>query len=336
MRQMNSITRYLLVASALLLATGTAIAQIPEGYYDNLKGKSGATLKTAVHDIIKNAKVLDYGKGEGKTWSGFYKTDRRDDNSVVERYSLETFYFTSPTAAPSGMNIEHSFPKSWWGGSENQAYKDLFNLMPSKTQANSAKANYPMGVVSGKTSYDNGAVKVGTGAGGFKVWEPIAKWRGDFSRSMMYMATAYQNLTWKSGDGMDKNILEQNAHPTLKKWAYQLYLEWAKADPVDDIEVKRNNAVYAIQGNRNPFVDFPNLKDYIWGDSISVPFNPETTIKTSPLPSSIRDITGGAASAIDWTKPYAVYTFTGRRTTLNAASGVFIIRQNGKAYKIVK
>ena len=60
------------------------------------------------------------------------------------------------------MNIEHSFPKSWWGGEQRQAYKDLYNLMPSDAKANSTKSNYGMGVVT-KATYDNGVIKVGTG-----------------------------------------------------------------------------------------------------------------------------------------------------------------------------
>jgi len=67
----------------------------------------------------------------------------------------------------------------------------------------------------------------------------------------------------------------------LQPWAYTLYIKWAKADKVDEIEVRRNNEVYKIQGNRNPFVDFPNLMEYIWGDSTAYAFNPETTEQSS-------------------------------------------------------
>ncbi len=280
-----------LSASAMMLATLVVEAQIPEGYYASLKGKSGEQLKTAIHEVIKKASVLSYGSGEDRTWSGFYKTDRNADNSCIDRYSTNVRYFTSETSAPSGMNIEHSFPKSWWGGDENQAYKDLYNLMPSDSKANSAKSNYPMGEVSGTATYDNGAVKIGQGTNGSKVWEPIDKWKGDFSRGMMYMATAYQDFTWK-GD-MYPNILQQGAYPTLKQWAYTLYIKWAKADKVDEIEIKRNDAVCKIQGNRNPYVDFPNLMEYVWGDSIGTPFNPETTVKSANYVNGNGGGTGG-------------------------------------------
>lgn len=271
MYNMISIRNIALAAS--FFAT-TAQAQIPEGYYDSLKGKKGAALKTAIYNVVKDADVLSYGSGSGSTWSGFYKTDRLDDNSVVDRYSNDTRYFTSTTSAVSGMNIEHSFPKSWWGGSKNQAYQDLYNLMPCEQKINSSKSNYPMGKVTNvKTT--NGCTTIGTGSNGYQLWEPADKWKGDFARGYMYMATTYQNLSWSGTQALE--ILENNTYPTLQEWAYTLYMEWAEADPVDELELKRNEAVSQIQGNRNPYVDFPNLMHYVWGDSVGYDFDPATS-----------------------------------------------------------
>lgn len=272
---MNNIARNILLAIATIIPSGNALAQIPDGYYDALKDKKGAELKTAVHNIIKNANVLDYGSGKGSTWWGFYSTDN-DNGYVIDRYSNNRVKFVSRGAVALGMNIEHSFPKSWWGGSKNQAYKDLYNLMPSDSKANSSKSNYGMGIVT-EVSYENDCIKVGDGDQGFKVWQPSTEWQGDFSRGYMYMATAYQNLTW-TGEGL--NSLEKGDYPTLKTWAYKLYIKWCKADPVSQTEIDRNEAVYKIQGNRNPFVDFPNLMEYIWGDSIDYAFDPATTVKS--------------------------------------------------------
>uniref|UniRef100_UPI0027120C70 endonuclease I family protein n=1 Tax=uncultured Muribaculum sp. TaxID=1918613 RepID=UPI0027120C70 len=265
-------------AMASLLVMQTAQAQIPDGYYASLKGKKGAELKTAVHEIIKKADVLDYGSGTGHTWEGFYSTDRMDNGQVVDRYSNDIRYFGKSGSVISGMNIEHSFPKSWWEGTQNQAYKDLYNLMPCEQKINSSKSNYPMGkVTSVKT--DNGCTRIGTGNEGYQLWEPADKWKGDFARGYMYMATAYQQFSWSGTQALQ--ILQQGSYPTLRKWAYTLYMEWARKDAVDALEVERNNAVSRIQGNRNPFVDFPNLMEYIWGDSINYAFNPETTLSTS-------------------------------------------------------
>ena len=112
-----------------------AMAGVPEGYYNKANGKKKEELKVALKSIIGNPTVLEYGSGAGKTWTGFYSTDRYNGNQVRDRYSNEVFYFSNTAnansaSAPAGMNIEHSFAKSWWGGESNKAYKDLFNLMP--------------------------------------------------------------------------------------------------------------------------------------------------------------------------------------------------------------
>lgn len=254
----------------------TSAAQIPEGYYDSLKGKKGAELKNAVYNIIKDANVLSYGSGYGKTWWGFWQTDRTEDGRFIDRYSPESIWpqSTSQGAVGAGMNIEHSFPKSWWGKTENQAYKDLYNLMPCESKINSSKSNYPMGKVVNASIADNGATKVGKGSDGKNYWEPADEWKGDFARGYMYMATCYKDLKW-TGAGLQ--ILQQGDYPTLQKWAYELFISWAKADKPTQLEITRNNAVSKIQGNRNPYVDFPNLMEYVWGDSIDYAFDPAHT-----------------------------------------------------------
>ena len=269
-------------------------AQIPEGYYSSLKGKKGAELKTAIHDIIKKANVLSYGSDYGHTWWGFWSTDRNENGYFIDRYSAEKEWVksTSQGAAGAGMNIEHSFPKSWWGGAKNQAYEDLYNLMPCESSINSTKSNYPMGiVVSGDKG--NGWTKVGKGTDGKWYWEPADPWKGDFARGYMYMATAYQDYNWSGNQALQ--ILQQGAYPTLKEWAYKLYIQWAKADKPNDVEIKRNNDVAKIQGNRNPYVDFPNLMEYVWGDSTNIAFNPETTVKSS----SYVNGEGGGGGSVD-------------------------------------
>ena len=238
--------------------------------------------------------MLSYGSGNRKTWWGFWSTDRDERGYFIDRYSAESEWemSTSQGAAGAGMNIEHSFPKSWWGKTEVQAYKDLYNLMPCKSKINSTKSNYPMGkVVSGDKG--NGWTKVGKGTDGKWYWEPADPWKGDFARGYMYMATAYQDYNWVGEQALQ--ILQQGAYPTLQKWAYKLYIQWAKADKPDALEIKRNNDVAKIQGNRNPYVDFPNLMEYVWGDSTNIAFNPETTVKSS----SYVNGEGGGGGSID-------------------------------------
>lgn len=271
------------------------LAQIPEGYYSSLKGKKGAELKTAIWKIIKNAKVLEYGSGDQCTWWGFYVTDVTDDGYCIDRYSPRNSWqkYGRRGSSISGMNIEHSFAQSWWGKGDCNLKKDLFNIMPCEQRINSSKSNRGMGVVT-KVTNTNGATKVGSGANGLSLWEPADEWKGDFARGYMYIVTAYEDYANKwTSEG--KNSLYNNTYPTLKEWAYKLYIQWAKADKPDALEIKRNNEVAKIQGNRNPYVDFPNLMEYVWGDSTNIAFNPETTVKSS----SYVNGDGGGGGSID-------------------------------------
>ena len=273
----------ILLSVMVVAAVQTARADIPMGYYQTLDGKCGAELKTAIHNLVSNnVSMLSYGSGSNHTWWGFYVTDYVMNNNrrqVVDRYSNDVRYFGNRGSSVSGMNIEHSFPKSWWGGTSNNAYNDLYNLMPCEKDINMSKSNYGMGVVT-TVKTDNGCTKVGTGRSGISLWEPADKWKGEFARGYMYMATAYQNFTWES---QALNSLQQGAYPTLQKWASDLYIEWAEGDPVDQMEIDRNQAVAGIQGNRNPFVDFPNLMHYVWGDSLDRPLNLKTTVKAGDI-----------------------------------------------------
>lgn len=274
-----------LLCASMFVSAYSANRQTIVNYASTLKGLKKADLKAAIYNIIQPKKVLNYGSGSGATWSGFYKTDRvTSTNEVRNRYSTKKFYFPSnySYSAISGMNIEHSFPKSWWGGTSNNAYRDLFNLYPSESEANSVKSNYPMGEVTNAKLLDD-YEKVGTGSAGSHgnviLCEPNDAWKGDFARSYMYMATCYQNFTWEGTQALIQ--LENDKWPTLQDWAYKLYLKWEKNDPVDEIEIARNNAVNSIQGNRNLFIDYPYLAEYVWGDSVDVAFNPNTSITTA-------------------------------------------------------
>ena len=145
------------------------------------------------------------------------------------------------------MNIEHSMPKSWWGGDKNQAYEDLFNLYPSPSAVNSYKSNYPMcTVTTADSDKSNSYTTIGqSNINGTYQWcfEPCDFYKGDFCRGYMYMVTVYQNLTWSSGQSRGLETMDQNVWPTFKEWAYELYLLWNEMDPVDEVEIDRNNTI---------------------------------------------------------------------------------------------
>ena len=278
----------MIIATALIGVTTSANAidrKTLAQYASSLNGLKKEQLKAALHKLMDKKNVLPYGGGGKGAWWGFWYTDRNPQtNECYNRYSDKKFFFESTNTgrAIGGMNIEHSFPKSWWGGHKNDAWCDLYNLYPSDSKANSSKSNYVMGVVVNvKENAGEGYDKVGTGYADGKLvnmWEPGDRFKGEFSRSYMYMATTYQNLSFTS-EGAKQ--LQTGAYPTLKKWSSDLFRQWSKNDRVDEMEIKRNEAVYKIQNNRNLFIDYPNLAEYVWGDSMDVEFNPYRSITTA-------------------------------------------------------
>lgn len=254
------------VALMAIVMPVKSISAIPANYYNSINGLADRDLKDALHSLI-------YNHTEVKSYSALPEYFRTTDRFPGTDYWWDMYsdmevsmYITFGTY----MNREHCFPKSWWGGgTSTPAYVDLFHLYPSEAKANQAKSNYPLGEVVTST-FDNGVVKVGyatTGQGGGaqKVFEPNEEYIGDFARTYFYVVTCYQNLTW---DSKYMFMLEQNDYPTLKPWAIDLLLKWHRADPVSQKEVNRNEAVYGFQGNRNPFIDHPELVEYIWGNKI--------------------------------------------------------------------
>lgn len=258
------------------LMTTSALAEAPAGYYNGLSGLKDAELKTAVSKLARNfTRSGSYGTIYSNLKYTFQKTDLYPNSERWwDMYSDQTFY------APSfrGLNREHSFPKSWWGGATDiPPYVDLNHLYPSEIKANSAKLHYPLGEVGPNPDFDNGVSKVGypvagQGGGAKYVFEPADEYKGDFARTYFYMATIYQDLTWKH-----TYMVSSNTYPTLNTWSINLLLRWHRQDPVSEKETRRNDAVYSVQNNRNPFIDHPELAEYIWGNKKGLLYNPGST-----------------------------------------------------------
>ena len=264
--------------------------------YRHVQGLNQAALKTALHDLIQPHQVPAYGgKGEGYTWAGFAVTDVMPDGSVRDRYSNIRREFDGLKAV-TGMNIEHIWANSWWGHTVNNAYCDLFNLYPADGSANGRKSNNPIGIVDGTVAFDNDVTKVGKSSSYradslITAWEPADEWKGDFARTYFYMATTYQHMTdeWTTTEGL--LTVDPEAWTTMRPWVYELMLSWAAADPVDDIERTRNEAICGIQGNRNPYVDYPELADYVWGAHSDEVFYIEPSSTTPEVFVPVQDAT---------------------------------------------
>ncbi len=251
-------------------------SQVPAGYYDSADQLSAKSLKMALGEITQKHEVFSYGS----LWYHFEFTDvvPGTDNQVFDYYSPRVYYFTGLGTAPAGANREHCCPQSWWGGGNfSDCFSDLFNLYPSDADANSAKSNYPLGVVGSSVKFSNACMKVGQSARteyNGMVFEPCDEYKGDFARIYFYVAATYALAPWGSNGNVAKTVaFTQEDYPTIKPWLLDLLLQWNAADPVSDWEVIRNERVYQEQHNRNPFIDYPQLADYVWGDSTSFRFD---------------------------------------------------------------
>ena len=277
-----------MIFTAICGSIFSLLADMPRDYYPNsLEGKNGAELKTELHNLLKNHTRLPYGSRDYNqiacTWTVFKKSDVRPNGKVWDMYSNNSYNFSNGAGATKGMNIEHSVPKSWWGEAYDETatpltrFKydgsyDLHHLTPSDAAANTAKSNYPLGEVDSPL-FDNGVTKVGTGQANGRatnLFEPADEYKGDFARMYLYFVTCYQDYSWKSSA---LSMFAQNSYPTLNAYGQSLLLKWHRQDPVSQKEIDRNNAVYSFQGNRNPFIDYPNMVEYIWGDSTNYEFS---------------------------------------------------------------
>ena len=272
---MKKLSSFLLLS---LLAV-SAWAQGPNNsgtYYQAADGKKGAALKTALSSIIYNRTERSYGD----LWTDFMTTDARPDGKVWDMYSnITNFTFGTDQDRGSGgstegeyYNREHSFPNSWFGGKVQPMYTDLHHMYPTDKLVNNKRGNNPFGETNGESYKSaNGFSKLGSCTySGYTgtVFEPNDEYKGDFARTYFYMVTCYEEKLpdWYSNNAESRPTLDGNKYPGLAEWQLEMLMKWAKEDAVSEKEVNRNNAVYGIQNNRNPFIDYPGLEDYIWGD----------------------------------------------------------------------
>ena len=272
--------------------------EMPVGYYNAIDGTKDSELKDSLRQIIRPHTAIPYGSGAGSTWGVFYYSDQDDEGYCMDLYCDTWKKFTSVGAVVSGCNIEHSFAKSWWGGSKNDAYKDCYHLNPSNTTANSSRSNYPLGVPTKdlKDQSVTGSLKVGRATyegETFWVFEPKDEYKGDFARAYFYMATCYgDELTWRldNKDVGSKYAMRNDSYLEFRDWEIEVLITWHRQDPVSEKETKRMDAVSDFQHNRNPFIDYPDLAEYIWGNKKGTSVNlAELTGKVTSLPASTAD-----------------------------------------------
>ena len=257
-------------AIVALNSTQMALAEAPSGYYSKCEGKTGQALLTALYETISSHTTVSY---DG-LWNVFKTSDvYPEDGRVWDMYSTKHWVVGAEhcgnySVVGDCINREHSFPKSWFNDA-SPMYSDAFHLYPTDGKVNGQRSNYPYGeCANGTTLASSGGVnalgKLGKSTfSGYSgtVFEPVDEYKGDFARSYFYMAACYNN---KIG-GWNSDMLAKNSYPCFSDWALNLLLKWHRQDAVSSKETVRNDAVYAHQKNRNPFIDHPELVEYIWG-----------------------------------------------------------------------
>jgi endonuclease I len=164
------------------------------------------------------------------------------------------------------FNREHSWPSSWFDGNMPM-YSDLFHLYPTDGFVNNKRSNYPFGEV-GQTDWvsDNGSKLGNCSWPGYSgtVFEPVDGYKGDFARTYFYMSVRY----YTEDSGWPGSPMAEGSQ--LKDWAIAMLMQWNAQDPVSQKETDRNNHVYTIQDNRNPFIDHPEYAKDIWGNGSGI------------------------------------------------------------------
>ncbi len=254
------------------------------GYYASANGLTGYTLKSELHNIIDGHNT----RGYSALWT-FYDANSRDvyfenDGTILDIYSenpngTDPYSYTSTSdqcgsysGEGSCYNREHSFPRSWFGGSVEPMNSDVHHIFATDGYVNGRRSSYPYGEVGSATYTSQNGSKVGSAASGLgysgTVFEPIDEFKGDLARAYFYMATRYEDViaNWESNSSYSNAVLNGSSSQVFEAWFLNMLLSWHANDPVSQKEINRNEAAYTYQGNRNPFVDHPELVNSIWGN----------------------------------------------------------------------
>ena len=243
---------------------GIVANTMPTGYYDSLEGLSGAALKQAIQNIIANPAVVhahNYGdiieilktadqnpKNSNQVWLLYVeqsrsKLDFQDTGINTGKWNREHIYPQSRGGYTDGTNSTPDGINVWLPTNADDilaGHADAHHLRAEDGAENSLRSNKDYGL----TGYNG---PTGT----------LGSWKGDVARSVFYMAVRYNGLSVVNGDIADTTVGQLGDLASL--------LTWNTLDPSDDFEMNRNNYIYTWQVNRNPFIDYPDLANYIWG-----------------------------------------------------------------------
>ena len=346
------------IVIALSAKTVTPAASLP-AYYAKIEGKSAKSLFDAVHEVVK----VGYSSlGYDGLWGAYQHTDLRDNGKIWDMYSDCSWTYKSDQCGSYSSecdcyNREHSIPKSWYGDTKSGPGCDIFHLVPTDGKVNGMRSNYAFGEVS-SASYTFDGAKLGSSksititngntiagnegtsisCSANKVFEPRDEYKGDFARgyfgAMIRWAGDHQSFT--DGDG-GKIFSSSYAAGSfgLTKYGVALLMKWHRQDPVSQKEVDRNNGIQQTQGNRNPFIDYPYLAEFIWGEKAGESINLNDLITSSDsrfvLGESNGYLKGGSTvdpetkCTITWLVNGEAYTAGNPTTTVNEGGVVSVL-----------
>lgn len=310
-------------------------------YYTSADGRAGTDLIKALQSIITNGhQVVSY---DG-LWTAFRQTDNTANGRVWDMYSNCTFTWGSDQCGNyrdecDCYNREHSVPKSWFNESRPM-YSDIVHLIPTDGKVNGMRSNYPFGEVGSATYTSDNGSKLGTsnfsGYSG-KVFEPVDEYKGDFARIYFYMVTRYRNINFTQAEGGKVMFTYSGGTAGLTTYATNLLLKWHREDPVSEKEKDRNDGIEDVQGNRNPFVDYPELAEYIWGTNKGETWHMSgtgiviSTANSREILSQVAISNGQisiTATDTDETVAYTIYGIDGKRVLQGSFRGQAEISTN--------
>lgn len=282
------------VALATIALSSQTQAAPPDQYYSGAVGKTGTSLKSALHKIIDNHKVLPYTQRGNDDWLDGQKVDvwealvytdsacpaSQPNCGLVRLLYLDEVRSIDKANRGTGKNDqwerEHVWPKSRGFKDQPQdGYTDLHHLRPADRNINGAHSNY---------GYDNGGIvlmdKLADGTevnSGAKIdlpnksFEPPDRAKGQVARMIFYMATRYEPGDNGPKEKMPDLTLRDDNKRVKDPWIGDLctLVAWNNTYGPTDFERRRNDRVMELQGNRNPFIDEPGWANLIWGNRCS-------------------------------------------------------------------
>ena len=290
-------------------------AQIPTGYYNTATG-TGYTLKTNLKRIIDdvNDGIPSEHISNDPGYAGLYVTYTTSDIDLYyeNNGTMLDMYTENPTgpdnceytygvnqddgsggtAECQKYNREHIIPQSVFS-SATPMYSDAHFVVPSDKYVNAQRGNFPFGRVNVATNtYSNGSKKGNNLNSGYSagytttVFEPINEFKGDIARMILYFGTRYEDQvaswTYDMFNGTSNQVFDNTF--------LNILITWHLNDPVSQREIDRNNAIYARQNNRNPYIDHPEYVCQIWPTQCTAlssdSFVLENTVSIYPNPAS--------------------------------------------------